>query len=683
MTPKQKRTALETLGRDRLGELTAQHALPVSDRRSRDLHIDALVGSPRLDWRALLEGLKRDELQVMCDALALDRSGREKALLVGRLLGESERAHTDDTGDASGSMKVSPTALATREKFTNEDTEQFERFIEQAEYIETDQFLEWTIEHPDEEVIIRKLSQAGAKLVTGPRGCGKTTLLLKAFHNLLEDQSKQTLPVYVNFKASLKLEPFYASRANAAFIFQQWLLYKIYDGIYEALEHLKRNELTLSLTRDNVGRVIQQLEIGKSEAFTDDKNALFPATLEQDLSIILKKLHYKRCVLLLDDAAHAFSADQQRDFFEFFRSIKSKLISPKAAIYPGVTVYSPGFHVGHDAEQIDVWLKPDSAEYLTFMRRLLEHRLPDAVWKQIAMKESLLYLICFAAFGIPRAMLNMVRDLYKGGDADTPVSVEFSRASTLQTIKRAYENTMGIFGSLRSKLPMYHKFIDAGRPVFDRCIAVIKNYNKQKPVEQQSVTIAIRKPIETELQKILGFFQYAGLLLPRGEISRGVKGVFELYIIHYSALIDHNALIGSKGLNPALYVTAFTKRHSKEFTRTSSKALLDTDLPENALTLALPPCQSCKTPRIAEAARFCLNCGAPLKSFSVFESLVEHGIEKLELTATRVRAIKTHSSIRVIKDILLDHEHKQLRSVPYIGPYWAKRIYSYAEEYIA
>src|SRR5436190_17566170 len=81
-------------------------------------------------------------------------------------------------------------------------------FVEQAEYLERERFEEWTTEHPDEEVILRKLTQGGAKLLTGPRGCGKTTLLLKAYSRMLRP-GYAALPVYVNFKASLKLEPLY------------------------------------------------------------------------------------------------------------------------------------------------------------------------------------------------------------------------------------------------------------------------------------------------------------------------------------------------------------------------------------------------------------------------------------------------------------------------------------------
>ena len=43
-----------------------------------------------LDFRELLEQLRREELQEVCGALALDAGGREKAKLVDRILGVKE-----------------------------------------------------------------------------------------------------------------------------------------------------------------------------------------------------------------------------------------------------------------------------------------------------------------------------------------------------------------------------------------------------------------------------------------------------------------------------------------------------------------------------------------------------------------------------------------------------------------
>ena len=89
--------------------------------------------------------------------------------------------------------------------------------------------------HPDEDSIIRRLSVGGAKLLVGPRGCGKTTLMLKAYYGLLRNPAATTLPVYINFKLSLKLEPLYLKTPNATFWFRQWLTLKIYEGVLKAV----------------------------------------------------------------------------------------------------------------------------------------------------------------------------------------------------------------------------------------------------------------------------------------------------------------------------------------------------------------------------------------------------------------------------------------------------------------
>jgi energy-coupling factor transporter ATP-binding protein EcfA2 len=390
-------------------------------------------------------------------------------------------------------------------------------FIEQAEYLEPESFSDWVIEHPHEEVILRKLTQAGAKLLTGPRGCGKTTLLLKAYRRMLRAGSS-ALPIYVNFKSSLKLEPLYKSNANAVYWFNQWLILKVYQGLYETLDHLNMTtSKDLQLTSKEVNDLAGQLELGQTE-FDEQRNVrLAMAELEDDIEHVLLQCDRSRCILLLD-------------FFEFFRNLKSRAISPKAAIYPGVTVYSPTFHVGHDAEEIDIWLKPHGPEYLGFMTALLAKRLPADVYNTLKKEPALLQLLCYAAFGMPRALLNMVRSLYSEGGDNTPARIDFTRTSVLQAVKGSAENTIALYASLRFKLPMYANFVVTGEQLFQRMITGLKQYNRAKETGRQSVTAAMQRPIPSEVQKVLGFFQYAGLLLPRGDVSRGEKGVFDLYL---------------------------------------------------------------------------------------------------------------------------------------------------------
>jgi ribosomal protein S27AE len=183
------------------------------------------------------------------------------------------------------------------------------------------------------------------------------------------------------------------------------------------------------------------------------------------------------------------------------------------------------------------------------------------------------------------------------------------------------------------------------------------------------------------LKKILGFFQYAGLASHKGQVSRGEKGVFEIYMINLAALVDNNAILASKATKTDDIAIALKSRNAHEFTRTKSDYLVPED--GSALKLKMPACQNCGAERINYEARFCSNCGSPLKTASIYDELVNEKIDVLPLTTTRIKAIKSKSGIRLVRDILHDIGHKELLSVPQVGSHWAAKIYYLAEEYIS
>ena len=119
---------------------------------------------------------------------------------------------------------------------------------------------------------------------------------------------------------------------------------------------------------------IRALETGQSSA--PPKQSVAPSELLILLEEWTLAARRGRCVLLLDDAAHAFSPEQQRDFFEVFRALRSRFVATKAAVYPGITSYSPYFHVGHEAELLEAWYSPDDDQYLNTMRSVARNRLP-------------------------------------------------------------------------------------------------------------------------------------------------------------------------------------------------------------------------------------------------------------------------------------------------------------------
>ena len=551
-------------------------------------------------------------------------------------------------------------------------------FTEQAEYIDSANLENWHIEHPNEKLIMKKLCQGGAKLLTGPRGCGKTTLLLKAYNEMRH--RKDVFSVYVNFKTSLKIEPLYRKNTNGSYWFNQWLFLKIYKGIFKSLRDYEiADSIDLVFSEKDIDSYINKIELGIVDEISTVNELLSISILEDEIKKILSVRGMSSCVLLLDDAAHAFSKEQQYDFFEFFRNIKSREISPKAAIYPGVTNFSASFHVGHDAEEINVWIKVTDDDYIEFMTKLLQKRFPAEIFLQLTKDKDLLNLICYSSFGIPRALLNIVHNLWKGKKS---VEMDCSRNGILKSIRQVNGLFMNIYKSLEEQLPIYKEFVKKGDGIYETLLESLKQYNKEKDFFNQAVEVGIKKPIPVELDKVFNFLQYAGLLMYARELSRGENGRYAIYIINYGFLIEKNVFGGRTNIKNVELATALKTRNMHEYKRFTIESLLGEGDIRDMFPFSLPPCPKCHTPIISADTKFCSECGEKLVTPSLFEELVKNDISKLPLTSHRVETIKQNSTIRTIRDILMDKDHKELRGVPQVGAYWTSRIFSYAEEYI-
>lgn len=162
---------------------------------------------------------------------------------------------------------------------------------------------------------MKKLCQGGAKLLTGPRGCGKTTLLLKA-HDYMR-RKKGEFSIYVNFKTSLKIEPLYRKNTNGSYWFNQWLLLKTYKGKFESIRDYGIKEpVELVFCEKDIDNYISKIELGIIEDINTSDDLLTISILESEIKKVLEIVNAVSCVLLFDDAAHAFSKEQQYDFFE-------------------------------------------------------------------------------------------------------------------------------------------------------------------------------------------------------------------------------------------------------------------------------------------------------------------------------------------------------------------------------
>ncbi|GLU42090.1 MAG: hypothetical protein AB7E55_08965 [Pigmentiphaga sp.] len=556
-------------------------------------------------------------------------------------------------------------------------------FIEQAEYIDTESFAELTIEHPREESILRKLMGGGAKLLIGPRGCGKSTLMLKAFHQMLNAVGPQALPVYVNFKLALKIEPLYSKSANAPFWFKGWLTLKVIEALRSTLDKFESISLPESLPKkDFIERTLVKIEAGAIDSIEIESFSI--AFLQHTIHEILDRNNINRCVLLIDDAAHAFSEKQQEDFFDFFRAVKSKSISPKAAVYPGITSHSPSFQVGHDAEQIDVWVKPSGEDYETFMLELARKRFKGTQISLIDENKDDIAFLAYCSFGIPRAFLGMLRAIYNSPESYFNTDGSLSKAKVLSLSRSGKEMSHRVYSSLEAKLPSLKSYVQNGDFIYRTLLDSIKDFNAGKDRAEQTMQFGIRSPLDPNLEKVMSFYQYAGLIMPIGEFSRGENGIFSVYELHIGDLVTDNAIVSRRTKSISLFLEVLRAKKHSLWPRTFSNKILEASkLSGSDFKISLPQCQACGKERSTPEAHFCSYCGARLKSSSAYEHLADQDISVLDISTAIKDRIKKHSQIRKVRDILIDSSREQLMSIKYIKKARAVKIVGAAEEYVS
>ena len=559
-----------------------------------------------------------------------------------------------------------------------------ENFIEQAEYIDRQKFNSLAAEHPYESDIKKKIMGGGAKLLIGPRGCGKSTLMLKAYYGLLDDDALNTIPIYVNFKLALKMEPYYVNGPNASYWFRAWLVLKIFHALWNAILE-KKDDIRIPEGFPEQGNIELSINALEANSAQGEKIGQFSTSyLCKMIDAVISENNMRRCVVLIDDAAHSFSENQQEDFFDLFREIKSKSISPKAAIYPGITSNSANFHVGHDAEQIDAWVKPLGVDYEAFMLELAKKRFEGTGVDFVNSNEDEIVFLAYAAFGIPRGFLSMLRPIFSSPESHLGSNGKLNKSKVLKLSRLGRDMSHAVYDSLDTKLPSYESYMENGTHIYRAILSKIKEFNRGKPLEKQGMQFAIKHPVGSDLEKIVGFLQYSGLILPTDSSLKGDEGRFSHFQVHIGDLTTENILVGSRTKSIESFLSVIRAPMRQAWPRLTSRSLFDAaNVTVDDFTLALPLCLVCEAPRSNPDAKFCSNCGSQLKPSSIYEALVKNDISVLRLSPEMERRIKANSHIKRIRDVLTDSSKETLHSIPYIGKVRAKTIVGHAEEYVS
>ena len=185
---------------------------------------------------------------------------------------------------------------------------------------------------------------------------------------------------------------------------------------------------------------------------------------------ICEELNIKRINLLIDEAAHIFRPEQQRQFFTLFRDLRSPYISCNAAVYPGVTSYGDIFQYAQDATFVDIDRDILADNYIDKMREIIEKQADSdsSLLTQISRSKNNFEILAYASSGNPRFLLKTISRSPKMNSSQiNDVIREFYRVELLAE-----------HSNLSEKYPGHRGLIDWGRKfIEDTVLPEIQNKN--------------------------------------------------------------------------------------------------------------------------------------------------------------------------------------------------------------
>ena len=270
------------------------------------------------------------------------------------------------------------------------------------------------VETKKDREILTSLKARNPVVLAGSRGVGKSFLLRVTQSELLTTLStEKVFPVYVSFiKGSL-------INTDDPSQFEHWMLARICARIVRDLTTnglIGGNPASMGILTGGGTGPSQLTRIERiSEAFEDSwKKPRSAVDIEGLPSIekfkdavedLCKSLDLARIVLLIDEAAHIFLAQQQREFFTLFRDLRSPYLTCKAAVYPGVTSYGDTFQPIHDATMLTLERNIFDPEYVANMREIVVKQAGSELTSEIARHGQNFAILAYAATGNPRVLL--------------------------------------------------------------------------------------------------------------------------------------------------------------------------------------------------------------------------------------------------------------------------------------
>ena len=447
-----------------------------------------------------------------------------------------------------------------------------------TEDIPNDEILDLFVETSQDRDIIEKLKSISPIVLVGSRGVGKSFLMKVTEEELHRSFKKDgVLPVYLTFTKSSLIH----SKDEKQFI--HWMLSLI---CLKIIRQLRRKGLLANVPQSvNVLSgglysedllAIEQVARSYEDSWKNPQEEISTGSIptidnfKDAAQEICEDLGFKRINLLIDEAAHIFRPEQQRQFFTLFRDLRSPFISCNAAVYPGVTSYGEIFQYSQDATFININRDVLSTSYIERMREIVEKQIysDSKLLNEISKNKNNFEILAYAASGNPRFLLKTI--------SRTP---NINSSQVNETIREFYKvELLAEHTNLTEKYPGQKGLIDWGRSFVENIILPElqkKNNNYLSGDKQTSCFIWIHKDVPQTVKEALRLLEYTGIIQEHGKgIKSSMSEVGTRYLVNIGCLFAQEATPSSASLPIA---RAITPKKMTEFGMNNShlKPLID------------------------------------------------------------------------------------------------------------
>ncbi len=413
-------------------------------------------------------------------------------------------------------------------------------FFFRTEDIKPDEVLAYFVETSQDRTIVNAIKNRNPTILVGSRGVGKSFLLRVAQKELLDEfDDSRVFPIYISFvRSSLLISPDPEQ-------FKHWMLAKICSVTLRSLEKaglLGSTPRSLKLLAgEEPSSTIKTTKVESiADAYEDSwKNPGqvisvddLPSIddLKDALEDLASELGIERFSLLIDEAAHIFLPEQQRQFFTLFRDLRSHCLTCNAAVYPGVTSFGETFQPVHDATMISIERDILGADYVENMREIVEKQADSKTLENIARNGRNFATLAYAASGNPRILLKTVAAAPSIG------------STQINEIIRSYYRTdiWAEHSVLAEKYAGHRDIIDWGRQFIEGYVLPelkSKNDHYMETDRSTSAYLWIHRDTPEIAKEALRVLAYTGILSEQASGIKASRGeIGKRYVVNLGCL---------------------------------------------------------------------------------------------------------------------------------------------------